>query len=115
MRVASGLAGLVRRDLTDAPTAPSFALLTLRDSLEIPPECLLPLDRFEQRLEVALAESPAALALDDLEEERRPILDRAREQLQQVALVVAIDEDAELADDVDAPRRSSPTRAGSIS
>ena len=40
------------------------------------PERLLALDRFEQRLEVALAEAAAALPLDDLEEHRRPILDR---------------------------------------
>ena len=34
-----------------------------------------------------------AVALDDLEEERRPVLRRLREDLQQVAVVVAVDED----------------------
>ena len=37
---------------------------------------LLALDRFEQRLEVADAEAARALALDDLEEDRRAVLDR---------------------------------------
>ncbi len=68
---------------------------------QVPPERLLALDGFEERLEVALAEPAAALALDDLEEERGPVLDRLGEELQQVALLVAIDEDAQRANDVD--------------
>src|SRR6266403_1878944 len=51
---------------------------------EIPPRRLLPLDGLEQRPEVALAEAPGALALDDLVEHRRPVLDRLGEDLQQV-------------------------------
>ena len=39
--------------------------------LQIPPRRLLPLDRLEQRLEVALAEALGALPLDDLVEQRR--------------------------------------------
>jgi hypothetical protein len=35
------------------------------------------------------------VALDHLEEERRPVLRRLREDLQEVAVVVAIGEDAE--------------------
>src|SRR6185436_17100616 len=67
-------------------------------SLEIAPGRLFRFDRFEERLEVALAESAAAVALDDLEEERRPVLDGAGEDLEEVALVVAVDQDAQLLD-----------------
>src|SRR3954466_12009267 len=56
---------------------------------------LLALDRLEQRLEVAVAEAARAVALDHLEEDRRAVADRLGEDLQQVALVVAVDEDAE--------------------
>src|ERR687886_714368 len=56
---------------------------------------LLALDRLEQGLEVAVAEAARAVALDHLEEHRRAVADRLREDLQQVALVVAVDEDAE--------------------
>src|SRR5690348_2743135 len=58
---------------------------------------LLALDRLEQRLEVAVAEAARAVALDDLEEHRGAVADRLREDLQQVALVVAVDQDALLA------------------
>src|SRR6185369_8214859 len=50
--------------------------------LEVPALLLFALDRFEQRLEVADAEAARAVALDDLEEERRAILDGAGEDLQ---------------------------------
>src|SRR5690349_22571492 len=79
--------------------------------LEVAALGLLALDRLEQRLEVAVAEAARAVALDDLEEDRRPVADRLREDLQQVALVVAVDEDAllaqvrELLDDLGHPRR----------
>src|ERR1700684_1153147 len=52
-------------------------------------------NRLEQRLEIPLAETPRSAPLDDLEEQRRPILDGLREYLQHVAFVVAVDEDAE--------------------
>ena len=45
--------------------------------LEVPAPRLLDLDRLEERLEVADAEAARAVALDDLEEERRAVLDRA--------------------------------------
>ena len=57
---------------------------------------LLALDGFEEGLEVPLAEALRTVALDDLEEERRAVLHRLGEDLQQVALFVAIDEDAEV-------------------
>src|SRR5262249_45668822 len=63
---------------------------------EIAPASLLDLDRLEQRLEVADAEAARAVALDDLEEERRPVLDRPGEDLEEVALLVAVGLDAEL-------------------
>ena len=47
-------------------------------------------------LEVADAEAARAVALDDLEEERRAVLDRAGEDLEEVALLVAVGLDAEL-------------------
>src|SRR5919107_1460376 len=60
--------------------------------LQVAALLLLALDRLEQRLEVAVAEPARAVALDDLEEHRRPVADPLREDLQQVSLVVAIDE-----------------------
>src|SRR5207244_1872646 len=76
----------------------SCSLPAVRYPLEIPPLLLLVLDRLEQRLEVPLAEAARAFALDDLEEERGAILERLREELQQVALVVLVDEDVQRAD-----------------
>src|SRR5438309_3552058 len=66
-----------------------------RVALEVAAERLLALDRLEQRLEVAVAEAARAVALDHLEEQRRPVLRRLGEDLQQVAVVVAIGEDAQ--------------------
>jgi hypothetical protein len=43
--------------------------------LEIAARLLLPLDRFEERLDVAPAKAAAALALDDLKEQCRAVLD----------------------------------------
>jgi hypothetical protein len=64
--------------------------------LEVAAPGLLDLDGLEQCLEVADAEATTAVALDDLEEERRPILDRSGEDLEEVALLIAIGLDAEL-------------------
>src|SRR5436305_2116125 len=60
---------------------------------EIAAERLLALDRFEERLEVAVAEAARAVPLDHLEEERRPVLCRLREDLQEVTVVVAVGQD----------------------
>src|SRR5262245_27795743 len=57
---------------------------------------LLVLDGLEQGLEVPLAEAPGPVALDDLEEEGGSVLHRLGEDLQQVALLVAIDEDSQV-------------------
>ena len=64
---------------------------------EIPAAGLFPFDRLEQGLEVALAEPFRAVPLDQLEEDRRPVLYRLGEDLQQVAVLVPVGQDAELA------------------
>ncbi len=64
----------------------------LTTNLQIPPQLLLAFDGFEERLEVAFAEGACAAALDDLEEKRRAVLHRLRENLEHVAIVIAIDE-----------------------
>src|SRR5258707_15889277 len=76
----------VLRDPTD--------LARLRSECTAP--ALLQLDRLEECLEVSLAEAPRPVTLDDLEEEGRAVLDGLGEDLEQVALLVAIDEDAEV-------------------
>src|SRR5262245_38813944 len=57
---------------------------------------LLAFERYEERLEVALAEPAAAMALDQFKKQRRAILHRRGEDLKQVAVLVAIDQDAQL-------------------
>src|SRR4029453_2522991 len=63
--------------------------------LEIAPERRLALNRLEQGPEVAFAEGGAAVSLDYLEEDRRPILRGLREDLEQVSVLVAVGEDPE--------------------
>ena len=58
---------------------------------------LLPFNGFEQRFEVALAKALGALPLDDLEEHRGAVYNGLRKNLQQIAFVIAVDEDAEVA------------------
>src|SRR6202040_3339820 len=48
--------------------------------------------------EVAFTEAAGAVALDDLEEDRRPVAERGSEDLEQVALVVAVGENPEPAE-----------------
>ena len=69
--------------------------------LEVPALCLLAFDRLEQRLEVADPEAARAVPLDDLEEERRAVLDGPGEDLEEVALLVPVGLDAELLERVD--------------
>src|SRR5580658_8530739 len=58
---------------------------------------LFPLDRLEQRPGVALAEPFRAVPLYQLEEHGWPVLHRLGEDLQQVAVLVPVGQDAELA------------------
>lgn len=70
-------------------------------SLEVPARRLVQLDGLEQGLEVPGAETAVVVALDDLEEHRRPVLHVLGEDLQQVAVVVEVDQDVELLDGVE--------------
>src|SRR4051794_34550474 len=63
--------------------------------LQISPLRLLALDRLKQRLEIALAKGAAALTLDDFVEQRRPVFHRLGEDLEHVALVIAVNKNAE--------------------
>src|SRR5579884_2059068 len=63
--------------------------------LQISSQFLLALQRLEEGLEVAFAEAARALALDDLEEDRRAAHNRFGEDLQQVAFIVVIDQNAQ--------------------
>src|SRR5690349_17089683 len=54
---------------------------------------LLALDGLEEGLEVALAEAQRAVPLDQLEEDRRPVAEGLGEDLQQVPVLVAVDQD----------------------
>src|SRR6187431_3361129 len=69
---------------------------TIRRGSEVAALGLLALQRLEQRLEVALAEAERAVPLDQLEEHRRPVAERLGEDLQQVAVLVAVDQDRSL-------------------
>src|SRR5262245_40298671 len=53
---------------------------------------LLALDRFEERLEVSLAEALGTVPLDQLEEHRRPVLHWPGENLQEIAVLVSVGE-----------------------
>src|SRR5207248_8534866 len=66
-----------------------------RPDLQVAPSGLLSLDRLEQGLEVPRSEAPGPLPLDDLEEQRRTVADVLGEDLQQVTVLVAVDEDPE--------------------
>src|SRR3954449_4763384 len=63
-------------------------------SSEVPSALLLALDRLEECLEVALAEAERAVPLDELEEDGGPVAGRLGEDLQQVAVLVPVDQDA---------------------
>src|SRR5437763_4427527 len=67
--------------------------------LEVAAQRLLALDRLEQRLEVALAEGRRSMSLDHLEEDRRPVLRRLGEDLQEIPVLVTVDEDLVLLQD----------------
>ena len=91
----------VLRAWEHALSANTQAPVAQRRTLQISAALLLALDGLEQRLEISLAETAAALALDHLVEQRGTVFHRAREDLQHVAFVVAIHQDAELLQLVD--------------
>jgi predicted ATPase/DNA-binding Lrp family transcriptional regulator/DNA-binding CsgD family transcriptional regulator len=64
--------------------------------LQVAAQFLLALDRLEQGLEVALAEAERTVPLDELEEHGRPVANRLGEDLQQVAVLIPVHEDAAL-------------------
>src|SRR5438477_1250186 len=61
---------------------------------EVAAALLLALDGLEQRLEVALAEAQRPVPLDQLEEHGRAVAHRRGEDLQQVAVLVPVHQDA---------------------
>src|ERR1044071_7458682 len=67
-----------------------------RAASEIAAPGLLAFDGFEQRFEIALTKTAAAFSLDDFVEQRGPVLDGPREDLEHVSLVVAIYEYTEV-------------------
>ena len=79
---------------------------------EVAAALLLALDGLEQGLEVALAEAERAVPLDQLEEHGRAVPDRPGEDLQQIAVLVAVDEDAALLQLLDRhPHVADPARS----
>ena len=56
---------------------------------------LFALDGLKQRLEVSLTETAAAFTLNNFVEQGGPVLDRTSKDLQHVALIVAVDENAQ--------------------
>ena len=79
----------------DVATAPLQTSPAGNANLQVAAAGLLPLDRLEQRLEVPLAEPLGPVPLDQLEEHRRPVLHRLGEDLQQVAVLVPVGQDAQ--------------------
>jgi hypothetical protein len=77
------------------PALQACAVRLLRTTVRgSPRRSCSPLDRLEEGLEVALAEAERAVPLDDLEEHRRAVAEGLGEDLQQVAVLVPVDEDA---------------------
>src|SRR5680860_514277 len=60
---------------------------------EVAAPLLLALDRFDKRLDVAFTEAARALPFDELEEHGRAIAHRLGEDLQKVAVLVAVHQD----------------------
>ena len=85
-----------RAPLRTGPSRISYRVSPI--GLQIAPSCLLPLDRLKQRPEIPFAEGIGAGPLDDLIEQRRPVLDGFGKELQQVTFLILIDEDAQLLD-----------------
>src|SRR6266540_6079472 len=79
------------RDFSQSLVIRHYRLLFL---LQIPSRGLFALDGFEQRLEITFAKTLRTFALNDLKKQRRSILDRFCEDLQQITFIIAIDENA---------------------
>src|SRR5439155_26988884 len=79
------------RDFSQSLVIRHYRLLFL---LQIPSRGLFALDGFEQRLEIAFAETLRALALNDLKKQRRSILNRFCEVLQQETFIMGTAENA---------------------
>src|SRR6202022_302488 len=60
--------------------------------LQIASAFLFLFQSLEQRFEISFPETLRAFALDNFEEQRRPIFDRLRKYLEQITFVVAIDQ-----------------------
>src|SRR5689334_1514382 len=96
LRAAEDLLSQVSKQCgTTDPSAAARPEDDRRPPLQVAARRLLALDRLEQGLEVPLAEAPRALPFDDLVEERRPVLHRLGENLQQIAVRITVDENAE--------------------
>src|SRR5262249_39058044 len=59
-------------------------------------QLLFPFDGLEESLEVPFAEALGTMALDDLEEQRRTILNGLGEDLEHVTFVVPVNQDAQV-------------------
>jgi len=68
---------------------------------QVSASCLFSLNGLEQGLEVSSSESFVAPSLDHFQEQGRPVLQRPRKDLQEVALLVIVDEDLVLLQDGD--------------
>ena len=71
-----------------------FSFVVVQYSDKVAARGLVSLNRFEERFEVASSESVVVPALDHLKEKRGAILQRFREDLQEIALVIVIDENS---------------------
>jgi hypothetical protein len=69
--------------------------------LQIASRFLLSFDGFEEGFEISFAEAAASFALDDLVEDGGSVFDGAGEDLEHVAFIVAVDENAEALELVD--------------
>jgi hypothetical protein len=67
-------------------------------TLQVAAPLLFQLNRLEQGLEIAFAKTAAAVTLDDFDEDGWAVLDGAGEDLQQVALIVPVHQNAQLLD-----------------
>ena len=64
--------------------------------LQVSPCGLFAFDRLEKRFKITLTKTLRAFPLDDLEKQRRPVLDGLGEDLEQIPFFVAVDQYAEL-------------------